>query len=155
MKARVPYVSDDPLFARIEAMGRPVLNLYRALANQPQALDAFLGMSAYVRGGSSLDPGLREAVILTTAQELGSDYEVAHHSTGVAFDALDERGRCAVDYARAAARTRTCDDELFERLRGFFSKQEIVDLVVTVGWYHLCAVILGTLEVELEVGGTD
>ena len=149
---RVPYVKSDPVFARVEAMGRPLLNLYRALANQPAALEAFLGMSAYVRGGSSLDPALREAVILTTARELGSEYEVAHHSKGVDLDALDERGRCAVEYARSAARTRTCDDELFERLQGLFSNDEIVDLVVTVGWYHLCAVILGTLKVELESG---
>jgi alkylhydroperoxidase family enzyme len=148
--ARVPYVADDPVFARIEAMGRPVLNLYRALANQPAALEAFLSMSRYVRGGSSLDPALREAVILVTARELGSEYEVAHHSHGVSLDALDERGRCAVDYARSAARTRTCDDALFERLKQHFSTEEIVDLVVTVAWYHLCAVILGTLEVELE-----
>ena len=150
MTARVPYVADDPVFARIEAMGRPVLNLYRVLANQPPALETFLSMSRYVRGGSSLDPALREAVILATAQELGSAYEVAHHSHGVSFDELDDRGRCAVDYARSAARTRTCDDALFERLKDHFSTQEIVDLVVTVAWYHLCAVILGTLEVELE-----
>jgi len=78
MTARVPYVGADPVFARVEAMGRPVLNLYRALANQPAALDAFLDMSRYVRSGSSLDAGLRELVILATAHELGQDYEVAH-----------------------------------------------------------------------------
>jgi len=150
--ARVPYVRSDPVFARVEAMGRPVLNLYRALANQPAALEAFLEMSRYVRGGSSLDAGLREAVIFATAQELGSDYEVAHHSTGVDLDGLDERGRCAVEYARSAACTRSCDDALFQHLKEHFSNAEIVDLVVTVGWYHLCAVVLGTLEVELEGG---
>jgi alkylhydroperoxidase family enzyme len=31
-----------------------------------------------------------------------------------------------------------------------FSAAEIVDLILTTGWYHLCAVILGTLRVELE-----
>jgi 4-carboxymuconolactone decarboxylase len=150
--ARVPYVRSDPVFARVEAMGRPVLNLYRALANQPAALEAFLDMSRYVRGGSSLEPRLREAVILATAQELGSAYEVAHHSEGVDLDGLDERERCAVDYARSAARTRTCDDATFERLKANFSTSEIVDLVVTVAWYHLCAVILASLEAELETG---
>jgi len=150
--ARVPYVRADPVFARVEAMGRPVLNLYRALANQPAALDAFLDMSRYVRSGSGLDAGLREAVILAAAQVLGSEYEVAHHSVGVDPDALDERGRCAVEYARSAARTRTCDDTLFERLKEHFSTAEIVDLVVTVAWYHLCEVILSSLQVELETG---
>jgi alkylhydroperoxidase family enzyme len=143
-------------------MGRPVLNLYRALANQPLALDAFLDMSSYVRSGSSLDAGLRELVILATAYELGQDYEVAHHRGGMAPEkaaavapggslaALDVRERCAVEYARSAALTRTCDDTLFERLKSQFSTEQIVDLVVTVAWYHLCAVILGSLEVELE-----
>ena len=163
MTARVPYVKDDPVFARVEAMGRPVLNLYRALANQPAALEAFLDMSRYVRSGSSLDAGLRELVILATAHELGQAYEVAHHRGGVepakaaavgpggSLGALDERERCAVEYARSAARTRSCDDATFRRLESHFPAEQIVDLVVTVGWYHLCAVILGSLQIELEM----
>ena len=164
MTARVPYVGADPVFARVEAMGRPVLNLYRALANQPAALDAFLDMSRYVRSGSSLDAGLRELVILATAYELGQDYEVTHHRGGVAPDkaaavapggslaALDERERCAVEYARSTALTRTCDDATYERLKSQFSTEQIVHLVLTVAWYHLCAVILGSLQIELETG---
>jgi alkylhydroperoxidase family enzyme len=31
-----------------------------------------------------------------------------------------------------------------------FSAEQIVDLVLTTGWYHLCAVVLGSLHVELE-----
>ena len=88
--ARIPYVAPgtsaaaDALFAEIERMGRPVLNLYKELANQPPALAAFLEMSRYVRSGSSLDPGLRELAILATAHELGQDYEVAHHTEAAA-----------------------------------------------------------------------
>jgi len=48
------------------------------------------------------------------------------------------------------ASTRTCDDATFKRLESFFSPEEIVDLVVTTAWYHLCAVILGSLQVDLE-----
>jgi alkylhydroperoxidase family enzyme len=35
-------------------------------------------------------------------------------------------------------------------MRSLFSAEEIVDLVVTTAWYQLCAVILGSLHVELE-----
>lgn len=148
-------------------MGRPVLNLYSVLANQPPALAAFLDMSRYVRSGSSLDPGLRELAILATAHELGQDYEVAHHTQAAAGAGVDpakvaalmpggsleiltpaERG--AVEFARQAARTRSCDDATFGRLQALFSAEEITDLVVTTAWYHLCAVILGSLRVELE-----
>ena len=148
-------------------MGRPLLNLYSVLANQPPALAAFLEMSRYVRSGSSLDPGLRELAILATAHELGQDYELAHHTQAAAragvdpakvaallpggsLEALTPAERGAVDFARQAAHTRSCDDATFSRLQALFSAEEIVDLVVTTAWYHLCAVILGSLRVELD-----
>ena len=171
--ARLPYLEAgaspavDELYAEIGRMGRPVLNLYRVLANQPPALSAFLEMSRYVRAGSRLEPGLRELAILATAYELGQEYEVAHHTevagrVGVAFaklaavapgsslDTLTPAERCAVEFARQAAQTRSCDDATFSRLQSLFSTEEIVDLVVTTAWYHLCAVILGSLRVGLE-----
>jgi AhpD family alkylhydroperoxidase len=171
--ARLPLVpagtshAVDYLYAEVERLGRPVLNLYSVLANQPPALAAFLGMSAYVRSGSSLDPGLRELVILATAHELGQDYEVAHHTEAAArvgvesvkVAALTQGGsledftpeeRCAIDFARQVAHTRSCDEATFSRLQSLFSTEKIVDLVVTTAWYHLCAVILGSLGVELE-----
>jgi alkylhydroperoxidase family enzyme len=171
--ARLRYVKPgesaavDEVYAEIGRLGRPVLNLYRVLANQPAALGAFLGMSRYVRSASSLDPGLRELMILATAHELDQPYEVAHHTDAAArvgvppakigavgpggsLEALNAAELCAVEYARQAAHTRTCDDAMFARLRSLFTTEEIVDLVVTTAWYHLCALILGTMRVELE-----
>ena len=148
-------------------MGRPVANLYRVLANQPPALAAFLGMSRYVRSESSLDPRLRELVIVATAREFGQEYELIHHleaarKAGVPdakLSALEPGGdlgvltpaeRCAVEYARRSARGRTCDDATFELLRQAFGPAGVVDLVVTSAWYHLCAVILDSAQVDLE-----
>ncbi len=144
-----------------------MLNLYSVLANQPPALEAFLGMSAYVRDGSSLDPGLRELTILATAHKLGQEYEVLHHTEaarragvpaekvaavgpGGSLDDLTEQERCAVEFARQVAATRKCTDDTFVLLSSMFSSEELVDLVVTTAWYHLCAAILGSLKVELE-----
>ena len=39
---------------------------------------------------------------------------------------------------------------MFGRLQSLFTPEEIIDLVVTTAWYHLCAVILSTMRVELE-----
>ena len=58
--------------------------------------------------------------------------------------------RCAIEFARQAAKTRSCEDAVFREMQSLFSTEEIVDLVVTTAWYHLCAVILGSLHVELE-----
>lgn len=157
----------DRLYAEIGRLGRPVLNLYSVLANQPPALAAFLEMSRYVRAASSLDPGLRELAILATAHELGQDYELVHHTQAAAaagvdpqkveaikpggsLDVLTPAERSAVEFARQAAHTRSCDDATFLRMQSLFTTEEIVDLVVTTAWYHLCAVILGSLRVELE-----
>jgi 4-carboxymuconolactone decarboxylase len=171
--ARLAYVQAkaspavDGLYEQIAGMGRPVANLYRMLANQPPALAAFLGMSRYVRSASSLEPGLRELVILATAREFGQEYELAHHldaarKVGVSeaklaalepdgdIAALTPHERCAVAFARQSARARTCDDEKFRRLQELFSAESIIDLVVTSAWYHLCAVILDSTRVDIE-----
>ena len=171
--ARLDYVRPgssaeaDRVLAEVQRLGRPVLNLYAELANHPAALEAFLGMSSFVRDRSTLDPQLRELSILATAQVLGQGYELKQHrevaarigvaaakidvvAAGGALDALTPKERWAVEYAREAAVSRTCSDETFARMRSLFSGEEIVDLVVTAGWYHLCAVILGSLEIEPE-----
>jgi AhpD family alkylhydroperoxidase len=171
--ARLPYIkagqspAADELYGEIGRMGRPVLNLYRELANQPPALAAFLEMSRYVRSESSLDPGLRELAILATAHALGQEYEVMHHTeaaqrAGVAankiaatapggsLESMSAAERCVVEFSRQAARTYSCDDATFESLQSLFSNEQVVDLVLTTGWYHLCAVILGSLRVEPE-----
>ena len=157
----------DELYGAIAGMGRSVANLYKVLANQPPALAAFLGMSRYVRAASSLDPGLRELVIVATAHEFGQEYELAHHveaaqqvgvsqeklaalETGGNLGRLTPKERCAVEFARQVARKRDCDDATFAQLSELFSRESVVDLVVTVAWYHLCAVILNSTRVDLE-----
>jgi len=164
--ARLDYVRPgssagaDRVYAEVQRLGRPILNLYAELANQPRALAAFLSMSRYVRDDSSLEPGLRELLILATARELGQEYEIAHYTAAarragvpdakLGGAGLSEREACAVDYAREAAATRTCSDATFARMSRLFSTEEIVDLVVTAAWYHLCAVILGSFQIDLE-----
>ena len=169
---RLPYVERsasprvEDLYSRVGRLGRPVLNLYKVLANQPAALEAFLGMSTYVRSGSTLDPRLRELIILATAQQLGQEYELLQHIDiakkvgvpdekidavmGGSVEALDAAEQCAVVFARQVARTRTTDDATFDCLRSYFSNETIIDIVVTAAWYHLCAAILGPLQVERE-----
>jgi len=121
---RVPYVKPgtsqavDGLYKDIAGMGRPVLNLYRTLANQPPALAAFLEMSRYVRGGSSLDAGLRELAILATAHELGQAYEVSHHTeAAVRVGVPPEKVAAVAPGSSLDALTPALADETSRRLR--------------------------------------
>ncbi len=170
--ARVPYVeaTDDTLhalYAEIAGLRGRVLNLYRALANQPAALRAFMVMSRHVRDDSTLAPRLRELAILATAYALNVPYEIYHHvpaarRAGVtdeqlaafpnwsASAAFDPTERAVLAYADQVARRRDVDDATFATLRECLSLAEITDLALTVGWYHLCAAILEPLRIETE-----
>jgi alkylhydroperoxidase family enzyme len=174
--ARLDYVAPerseeaDRIYEQVQRLGRPLLNLYTAVANHPPALEAFLVMSNYVRDRSTLDDGLRELSILATAYALGQDYEIAQHTKlagraglsaatidavrpGSSLEGLSEHERCAVEYAQEAAASRTCSDATFARMRRLFSVEQVVDLIVTAAWYHLCAVVLGSLQIEVEETG--
>ncbi len=154
-------------FAELRALGRPPLNLYRVLANQPRALRAFLGMSRYVRDENSLPGPLRELVILATAFALGARYEQVVHleaarRAGVpeaqlaAFPAWQSSGafdaaeRAAMTYAHEMTAARRAVAATFEALRAHFDPAQVVDLTVTVGWYHLVGVVVLGLEVDVE-----
>ena len=184
--SRVPYVAaptapDDAasrrladLYAEIGGLRGSVLNLYRALANQPPALRAFMAMSRYVRDDAELPANLRELAVLATAYALDVPYEKYHHApaarrAGVseeqlaAFpdwstsDAFDATERAVLTYAAQVARARDVDDATFEALRARLPLPQVVDLALTVGWYHLCAAVLGPLriETEAETAGAD
>src|SRR5438270_875228 len=133
--ARLPYVDAGPgvgdtdlseLYATITDLRGSVLNLYRALANQPDALRSFMAMSRYVRNDSRLDPGLRELAILATAHALDVPYEKYHHEkvarlVGVAdakieafpnwqdSTSFDPTERLVLSYADQVARRRDVD----------------------------------------------
>jgi len=173
--ARLPYVMESPdpppdvrcIYADIVKLRGGIVNLYRVLANQPPALRAFMTMSRYVREGSLLPPQLRELAILVTACIIDVEYELVHHiaaarKVGVSeaklrdvatwrnSAAYDPAERAVMAYAEEVARSRTIDDSTFTAVLEHLSRQQVVDLVVTVAWYHFVAVVLLTLHVDLE-----
>jgi alkylhydroperoxidase family enzyme len=174
--ARVPYIDaidgvSPPdlvaLYAGIAGLRGSVVNLYRALGNQPAALRAFMGMSRYIRDDADLPDTLRELAVLATGYALDAAYEIYHHvpiarRVGVgeaqlaafpdwaASDAFDETERAVLAYADQVARTRTVDDATWAALQARLPRGQVIDLALTVGWYHLCAAILGPLRIETE-----
>lgn len=174
--ARVPYVGEmagsgpnelQDIYGYITEHRGSVINLYRAIANQPNALRAFMDTSRYIREGSELPPRLRELATLATAYVLDAPYERLHHipiarRVGVteeqlaAFprwqdhDCFSPVERAVLAYADQVARTRDVDDATFAAVREHLSVGATIDLVLTVAWYHCVAAILGPLHVDLE-----
>ena len=173
--ARLPYVMESPdpppdvrsIYAEITTLRGGIVNLYRVLANQPPALRAFMSMSRYVREESSLAPQLRELAILVTACTIDVEYERVHHlavarrmgvseaklrdlATWSTSGAYDPAERAVMAYAERVARSRTIDDATFDALLTHLSGQQVIDLVLTVAWYHFVAVVLLPLRVDLD-----
>ena len=177
MVARLPYVMESggvspdlkSLYDEISRVQGSVLNLYRILGNQPPALRAFMTMSRYVRHQSSLRPQLRELAILVTGTVLEVDYERVHHlaearKAGVPEPKLRDIPtwrtstvyapveRAVMGYADQVARSRRVDDATVAEVLLYLPAPQLIDLAITVGWYHLCAVLILPLGVELEEG---
>ncbi len=176
--ARVPYLSRDDLrpddrqiFDDLMAERGEVLNLFRALANTPEALRRLLPYSTYVRFQTTLDPHLRELAILTVGRITGAEYEYTYHwnaarGLGIPRDKLDALAeyehapaftaeeRAVIRYSVEATRSVRVSDPTFEALRGFLETRQIVELVEVVAYYNMIVRILEPLGIELEPGRT-
>ncbi len=167
--ARLPYADPAaaPEKARAVFDALPVkLNLFRMLLHAPGALRGYLALGNGILARQKLDPRIREMVILRVAALSPAEYERTQHVpiaracgatdaeiAAVArgdLSSLDPRAALAVRFADACLREARVPDALFEEACGAFSPQEIVELVLTVGYYMMTARLLETLGVDLE-----
>jgi AhpD family alkylhydroperoxidase len=155
------------VYEEIMALRGHILNLYKVLGHQPEALRAFMATSRYVRDEAALPAQLRELAIVRTAQVLGVPYELLHHlpaarragiseeqlrsiATWQAAGCFSPKERAVLEYAEQVALHRSVEDGTMRNLRSHLSKSLIVDLALTVAWYHLCAALIGPLRVGAE-----
>ena len=175
MKPRIEPVSiedaDEPtreIFARMTPETRG-LNVFRTFANHPALMRPWLGFAAYLLRSSTLEPRLRELVVLRVGWQCRSPYEWGQHvvvgrRSGV-LDADLQRvtlGADAEGWAAAEAAALRATDELLERhslrdatwagLTAHFTTQQILDLIFLVGQYQLVATALNALRVERDDG---
>lgn len=173
--AAIPYPEPEQVpglaevYEAVEALGRPVLNLYRAMAHSPEGLQAYIGLSHFVRDHSSLPSQVRELAILQTGLSVGCEYEVSQHTVVARLAGVPEQKlaalregttnglapqeAAAVAYAREVGSSRSASAATLQALRQHFSLRQISDLALTVGMYHLCAAVLMPLQVELDETG--
>jgi len=156
------------IFDRIpEPMRR--MNVLRTFATHPDLMDAWLGFGAYLLRSSTLEPRLRELVVLRVGWQCRSPYEWGQHviigrKSGVLDADLQQltRGPDAEGWTVAEAAALRATDELIERhtladatwadLTAHFTTQQILDLIFLVGQYQLVAGALNALRVERDDG---
>jgi alkylhydroperoxidase family enzyme len=150
----------------------PVLNIFRTLANAPEALSAFLAWGSYVLSRKNALPEReREIAILRVGWLCRSGYEWTQHveiglRCGLTPDevARIKMGPDAPEWS-AADRALLCatddlhkdhfvSDASWAALLAHFSQKAAMDLVFTVGQYTQVSMILNSFGVQLDEGQT-
>jgi alkylhydroperoxidase family enzyme len=173
--ARVPYASRESvgskytgLFDQLEReRGKPVENVFTAIANIPEVCEAVLHMATSLRKQTVIDRQFRELAVLTVGLETKSEYEFDHHwnsavKAGVpraqldqlahfeTSDVFNEQQRAVMRYAKEATRFGEVSEPTWGALCSFLDLKERMELVVTVAWYNCVVRILLPLKIEKE-----
>lgn len=166
--ARLPY--PDPATQSQEIRDRLVrigeLNVTRMMSHSEGAMQAYARLGTFLLRKGTLDPVLREIVILRIGQLCGSEYEWVQHvsvarAVGMdeatiaaikdqAFDRLDPRQQLAIRIAEEIKRDHGASEAAMREASSMFSPEELVELVLAAGFYIMTAGFLLSYGIELE-----
>jgi uncharacterized peroxidase-related enzyme len=170
--AIVSYISNQdaaekvkPVFEGMQKKLGAVPNVFRAMAHNPDMLEAFLALNATLPR-TQLNGKLRELAYIKTSELNECDYCLHHHralgkkaglndrqatetAQGETSDAYDELERDVMRYAEEVTRHINVSDELLGRLKKKLSDREIVELAMTVGIANFTNRVTETLRLEL------
>ena len=170
--ALVQIVSNDEaaekvrgIFENLEKKMGSVPSVFRAMAQSPEMLEAFLGLNSTL-SRTKLDAKLRELAYIKTSELNGCDYCLHYHrlsgkkaglddrqlnetAQSETSDAYDDLQRDVLRYAEEVTRHINVGDALAERLRQTLSDREIVELSMTVGIANFTNRVTETLRLEL------
>ena len=170
--ALVSYVSNQeaaekikPVFEGMEKKIGAVPNVFRAMAHNPEMLEAFLALNATLPK-TKLDGKLRELAYIKTSELNGCDYCLHHHralgkKAGLndrqvaetahfeTSDAYNEMEREVLLYAEEVTRHINVDDALVDRIKQKLGDRELVELAMAVGIANFTNRVTETLRLEL------
>jgi alkylhydroperoxidase family enzyme len=151
-----------------DLLARPI-NLFRALANSPEALRAYGGLGLWIRHECRLDPRLRQLAILQVGWVTRNAYEFSHHIrlgeefgvTAADVEALIDlnEGRpselvgpapLVVDAATEMTRDLRISDRTWSALMPAIGIESLIDLTVVIGFYNAAVRVIETLDVDIE-----
>ena len=157
--------------ARLAELGGRPVSLYRALANQPEMLSAWIEFAWAVRRRPRTSRRLRELMIVLGALRLDSAYELAHHRHLAAAHGVSEEELGALSEWRSSALFPAPEraglafmeamvqgkvaDAVADELAVHFDAPQRVELALTAGLYCMVPRVLDALRVPLETDGTS
>lgn len=153
----LPVPPTDPIaaemFRKIEAQGRPILNVHRMSLHSPKFFKAQATYAGALRHDITLPRTLCELVIVRTAQLQNCPYVKSVHvrmarESGVLeaqlaaldswekSDLFDKREKAALSHAELMATDgKSVDEATFAQALEIFSPQELMELSTLCGYY--------------------
>jgi alkylhydroperoxidase family enzyme len=166
---RIPYFDVASAAPELrEAIGsRPPLNIYRMLAHGGPAALGFLKLGVALLRENALDTRLRELVILRVGHLCRAEYEQHQHrriarrvgvpdakvaalADGPEAPAFDELERLVLRFTDAVVLNVKAGDTLFHQVAERLSHQQMVELLLLIGFYMMVSRFLENTEVEIE-----
>ena len=153
-----------------EAMARlpRKLNIMRMLANAPAAFVPSMRLAGAILGKQKLKPELRELVVLLVSHLEVSTYEWVQHvpiaeSAGCRkaqiaaieaghFDdsSFSDREKALLHLAREVIENVRAEEETVKAAARYFSPQEIVEIILTCGFYMMLARLTETTRTDVD-----
>src|SRR5665647_169690 len=167
--ARIPYVPVEQIDpTHVDLLGRPI-NLGQALVNSSEGYRNHHMLGAWIRSGSTIDPRVRELLILQAGFSSRSEYEFSHHvkiSQGfgvteddirnlILFDrgqpnSLSEPDRDVLTAARQLTEDGDVSDDTWTKLAARYPNDQLVEIVLIVGYYNHVTRLLRSLRIDVE-----
>jgi alkylhydroperoxidase family enzyme len=145
------------------------LRLFRTFGVHDELASRMRPLGAGILGRGRVEPRLREVIIHRTCALTGAEYEWGVHVMGFGrpLGFTDEQlastvhgsadDSCWSEQEAAVFRladelhsSSTVSDDLFAQLSRHFGNDEILELVITAGWYHTIAYVINAAGVERE-----
>lgn len=144
------------------------LTLFTTLARNPRVFERVMRGGLLDRGSLTLRQ--REVMIARTTARCGAEYEwgvhIAFFAQRVGFDAaqiealatgharapvwVDEADQLIIEMADALHDTASVDDALWARLSAAFSDEQLIELTVLCGFYHMISFCCGAFALPRE-----
>jgi len=147
------------------------INIFRTLANHPKLMKRWMVFANHVLFKNTLDERQRELAILRVGWLCRSEYEWAQHvviarnagisdgeiervTAGPDADGWTDEERAILAAADELHADAFVSDSTWADLSRHLSTQQLMDLVFTVGQYHVVSMALNSFGVQLDDGLT-
>jgi 4-carboxymuconolactone decarboxylase len=149
--------------------GLEPLALFRTLQVHGELASRMRPLGAGILGHGLVEPRLREIMIHRTCARCGAEYEWGVHAVafGKPLGLSDEQlagtvdgrpddpvwsapERAVISLADELHDTAGVSDAIYSELERHFSPEQILELVVTAGWYHTISFVINAARVQRE-----